>query len=231
MFRLFKWYFSLLMLFFLLSCSGNDRKNGTIPDPDKFYLDYLINAEEGDDKLTVLLRFRDEAEGDAFLLPAGMRVMLDNIPLEGDSSKRTGGFYETNLPIDSFQGKHKLVLMQQDQLIHEQTFEFFPLVLENEPGDSLSRQDLVLHLKGVKNEDFIRVIATDTAFYSEGINRLDTVRGNQLLITQSDMETLVNGPVQLLLTREWEIPLERKGNENGRLSVSYSLRREFILKD
>ncbi len=229
--RLLKWYFPLLVLSFLFSCSGKDRRTGMITDPNGFYLDYLINAEEGDDKLTVLLRFRDEAEGDAFLLPAGTMVLLDNIPLQADSSKRTGGFYETHLPIDSFRGKHTLVLKQNERLIQEQAFEFFPMVLEEGISDSLSRQDLVIRLQGLQKEDYIRVIATDTAFYSEGINRLDTIRENQLYISRADLNALVNGPVQLLLSREWEIPLEREGEETGRLSISYTLRREFILKD
>ena len=60
---------------------------------------------------------------------------------------------------------------------------------------------------------------------------MDTIRDRRLLISQYDMETLVNGPVQLLLSREWEIPLEKGERRMGQLSVSYSLRREFILKD
>ena len=165
------------------------------------------------------------------MLPPGTTVLLDNSALEADSSKRTGGFYETHLAIDSFQGKHTLLLKQGDQTIHEQSFDFFPMLLEEEPGDSVSRQDLILSLGGVQKEDYVRVIATDTAFYSEGINRMDTIRDRRLLISQSDMESLVNGPVQLLLSREWEIPLEKGERRMGRLSVSYSLRREFILKD
>ena len=60
---------------------------------------------------------------------------------------------------------------------------------------------------------------------------MDTIRDRRLLISQSDLETLVNGPVQLLLSREWEIPLEKGGRKTGQLSISFSLRREFILKD
>ena len=231
MFRLFIRFSSIFSLVFLISCSGNDRRAGAISNPEELYLDYRITAEEGNDKLTVLLRFRDEEEGDAFMLPPGTTVLLDNSALEADSSKRTGGFYETHLAIDSFQGKHTLLLKQGDQTIHEQSFDFFPMLLEEEPGDSVSRQDLILRLGGVQKEEYVRVIATDTAFYSEGINRMDTIRDRRLLISQTDLETLVNGPVQLLLSREWEIPLEKGERRMGRLSVSYSLRREFILKD
>ncbi len=229
--RLFIRFFPLLSIVFLVSCSGKDKNSRVITDPQEFYLDYLITAEEGNDKLTVLVRFRDEEGGDALLLPPGTTVLLDSSRLEADSSKRTGGFYEAHLAIDSFQGKHSLVLMQGDQPVHTHTFDFFPMMLEEEPGDSVSRQDLVLRLQGVRKDDYVRVIVTDTAFYSEGINRMDTIRDRRLLISQSDLGTLVNGPIQLLLSREWEIPLEKGDSKTGQLSISYSLRREFILKD
>lgn len=224
-------YVPLLFLMLVLSCNEKDKKAGAVSNPDEFYLDYRITAEEGNDKLTVLVRFREEEEGDALLLPPGTRVLLDNSPLEADSSKRTGGFYETHLAIDSFEGKHTLLLKQGDRIIHQQMFEFFPMGLESEPGDSIARQDLILGLLGLRDEDYVRVIATDTAFYSEGINRVDTIRDHQLLIRQSDLESLVNGPVQLLLSREWELPLEKGERNAGQLSITYSLRREFILKD
>lgn len=222
---------SLFLLVFLLSCSGKDRKARIINNPEEFFLDYLITAEEGNDKLTVLVRFRDGEEGDALLLPPGTTVLMDNRALDADSSKRLGGFYETHLAIDSFQGQHFLAVKQGNQTVHEHKFEFFPMKLEEEPGDTVSRQDLFLGLQGVREADYIRVIATDTAFYSEGINRMDTILERRILISKSDLENLVNGPIQLLLSREWEIGLEKAGRKTGQLLVSYSLRREFILKD
>lgn len=224
-------FFPLIMLFFLLSCSGRDKKPVVINEAGKLFMDYQVQAGEGDDKLTVLVRFRDGAEGDAFLLPPDAEILLDGQPLQADSVKRTGGFYETHLPIDSFQGMHHLVLRQAGKLVHDEAFNFAVMGLEKEPGDSLSRKDILLTLTGLEDEDYVRVIATDTAFYSEGINRLDTIRKRELMLRQEDLVKLVNGPVQLILSREWEKTIEENGYPIGRISINYSLRREFILND
>lgn len=224
-------FFPLIMLFFLLSCSGRDKKPVVINEAGKLFMDYQVQAGEGDDKLTVLVRFRDGAEGDAFLLPPDAEILLDGQPLQADSVKRTGGFYETHLPIDSFQGMHHLVLRQAGKLVHDEAFNFAVMGLEKEPGDSLSRKDILLTLTGLEDEDYVRVIATDTAFYSEGINRLDTIRKRELMLRQEDLVKLVNGPVQLILSREWEKTIEENGYPIGRISINYTLRREFILND
>lgn len=224
-------FFPLILFVLLFSCSGKDKKKPVISEAGKMFMDYQVQAGEGDDKLTVLIRFRDGAEGDALMLPPDAEILLDDQLLQADSSKRTGGFYETHLPIDSFQGTHHLVLRQGGKLIHDQAFRFTVMSLDEEPGDSLSRKDLVFRLSGLEQEDYVRVIATDTAFYSEGINRLDTVRDRQLFLSQSDLSQLVNGPVQLILSREWEKPIEENGYPIGRISINYTLRREFILKD
>ncbi len=224
-------FFSLLILVFLLACRQKDHKAQGHIAPEKLYLDYQVNAEEGDDNLTVLVRFSAGEEGKTLLLPAGTTILLDNVVLEADSSKRTGAFYEINLPIDAFRGKHTLVLKQGDTGLYTHSFDFFPIEIVEEPRDSITRADLVFTLKGLQPEDYIRVIATDTAFYSEGINRLDTVRKNQLVISGSDLSQLVSGPVQFVLSREWEEPLLQEGSEKGRFKMVYSLRREFVLKD
>jgi hypothetical protein len=223
--------FPFLLLIFLFSCNRKDKRAALINEVEKMYLDYQVQAQEGDDKLTVLIRFRDGEEGDALLLPPDAEILLDELSLQADSTKRTGGFYEVHLPIDSFQGMHHLLLKQGGKLIHDQPFSFSKMGLAEEPGDSLSRGELVFRFTGLEKEDYVRVIATDTVFYSEGINRLDTVRNSQLLINRNDLALLENGPVQLVFSREWEQPLDGSGKPQGRISINYTLRREFLLKD
>lgn len=222
--------FPLILLVFLFSCNRKDKR-AVINEVGKMYLDYQVQAEEGDDKLTVLIRFRDGEEGEALLLPPDAEIILDELSLQADSSKRTGGFYEVHLPIDSFQGNHHFLLKQGGKLIHDQPFSFSKMGLAEEPGDSLSRGELVFRFTGLEKEDYVRVIATDTVFYSEGINRLDTVRNSQLLLSRNDLALLENGPVQLLFSREWVQPIDAADKPTGRLSINYTLRREFILKD
>jgi hypothetical protein len=122
-------------------------------------------------------------------------------------------------------------LKQGGKLIHDQPFSFSKMGLAEEPADSLSRGELVFRFTGLEKEDYVRVIATDTVFYSEGINRLDTIRNSPLLLSRNDLALLENGPVQLVFSREWEQPLDGSGKPKGKLSINYTLRREFNLKD
>lgn len=223
--------FPFFLLIFLFSCNRKDKRAAVISEVEKMYLDYQVQAQEGDDKLTVLIRFRDGEEGDALLLPTDAEILLDELSLQADSSKRTGGFYEAHLSIDSFQGTHHFLLKQGGKLIHDQPFSFSKMGLAEEPGDSLSRGELVFRFTGLEQVDYVRVIATDTVFYSEGINRLDTVRNSQLLLSRNDLALLENGPVQLLFSREWEQPIDGPGKQQGRLAINYTIRREFFLKD
>ncbi|MBI3137823.1 MAG: hypothetical protein HYZ15_04485 [Sphingobacteriales bacterium] len=215
----------------LFSCAGKDKKARVIREAGALYLDCQVNAEEGDDKLTVLIRFRDGEDGNSVTLPEGTAVYLDDEKLIPDSSRLTGSFYEIHKPIPEFEGRHTIFLLDKGKKIYEQGLEFHPMLLLTGLADTLSRQDLVLELKGLQKEDYVRVIATDTLFSSEGINRLDTVREGRLIIRAGDFNTLVSGPVQLLLLREFEIPLRKDSGATGKLALRYQLRREFMLKD
>ncbi len=215
----------------LFSCSGKDKRTAVIPEAGALYLDCQVNAEEGDDKLTVLIRFRVEEEGYSVTLPAGAAVYLDDEKLIPDSSRLTGSFYELHKPIPEFEGSHTISLLDKGKKIYEREFEFHPMLLLTGLADTLSRQDLVLELKGLQKEDYVRVIATDTLFSSEGINRLDTVREGRLTIRAGDFSALVSGPVQLLLLREFETPFREDPGATGKLAISYQLRREFMLED
>ena len=96
--------------------------------------------------------------------------------------------------------------------------------------DSIERQELVLQLEGLEEEDYVRVLLTDTSRNGEGISRLDTVRNGQIIITKQDLETLVNGPVNLQLIREYERAVKGATERGGRIAISYGLRREFVLR-
>ena len=72
---------------------------------------------------------------------------------------------------------------------------------------------------------------TDTSFTSDGINRLDTVKNGQIIVTGKELENLVNGPVQLEFIKEFEKSIKRGTITRGRLSLSYSIKRNFLLQD
>ena len=80
-------------------------------------------------------------------------------------------------------------------------------------------------------DDYVRVLLTDTSFESEDINWLDTVKNGRVVISKENLKKVVNGPVQLEFIKEVDNPVKNGTKEGGRLSFSYGLKREFILKD
>jgi len=65
-----------------------------------------------------------------------------------------------------------------------------------EKAETIHRADLVLDLTDLNKEDYIRVIAIDTAFRSRGINEMDTIKNGRLIISKQLLKNLVNGPVK-----------------------------------
>ncbi len=96
---------------------------------------------------------------------------------------------------------------------------------------AISREDLVIKLEGLAREDYVKVLLTDTSFYSRGIDRVDTVWDGQITLTKRDLANLRNGPISLEIYREEEKELSETSDGAGRLFVSYGLRRVFELKD
>ena len=98
-------------------------------------------------------------------------------------------------------------------------------------ADTIQRNDFALELEGLEAKDYIRLLMTDTSFINNGINRVDAVTNGHMMITKDDLETLANGPVQLELIREYERQVKNDTGARGRLLITYSLKREFFLKD
>jgi hypothetical protein len=87
-----------------------------------------------------------------------------------------------------------------------------------------------LHFEGLKDKDQLRIVMNDTTFEDEGINTLDTVYNNRLDLRKY-LPSLSNGPVTLHLFKEEDRFLQKNASTKGEISITYSLKREFDLKD
>ncbi|OSZ80619.1 hypothetical protein CAP36_05035 [Chitinophagaceae bacterium IBVUCB2] len=216
----------------LAGCSGKDKSASTSFDPENIFFDYKISGRETDDNLTVLLQFRDGGEeGDAISVAEWGKVTLDGEILAGDSTKRTGFFYEAHKPAANFSGKHIITLAGGDNEEYKEDFTFERVELITPIPDTLTRDELVLEFQGLEPEDYLRVLILDTSIVNDGINRVDTLKNGRLIITKEDFENLDSGPIQLLFFRELEKPTKTSTNRGGRWLITYSLGREFFLKD
>lgn len=223
---------SILQVIFLVSCNNNEIGSGNDVKPEAIYFDYKIWGDEGNDNLTIKLQYRVGGEnGTTLTMEKPAKVELDGELIPVDSSKMSGAFYEIHKPIEKFSGEHTINFSDINEKQYKEKFRFQPLKLKTVLPEVVERGKIRLEVDGLDAGGLVRVILTDTSFASEGINRLGTVKNGQIIITKEDLENLVNGPIRMELIKEEERPVKNGTREGGRLSISYGLKREFILID
>jgi hypothetical protein len=150
--------------------------------------------------------------------------------MAADSSRRNGYWYEVNKPLDEFEGQHQIVFTNNGKTFKE-AFDFSLMSLKTEIPPVVYRNDLVFEFNGVSAGDQVRVLLTDTGFYTRGIDRIDTVTDGQIVISRYDLDNVKDGPVTIEFYRETEQELAEATARGGRLAMTFGLRREFVLKD
>ena len=222
----------LSVCFFFISCTSNEIGNGNDVNPNSIYFDYRIWGEEGNDDITVMLQYRfGGVNGTTLVLEEPSKVELDGQQIKTDSSRMTGAFYERVKPVKEFTGKHTIVFTDINQRQYKEEFSFQPIAFRTNIPAEVKRDDLVFELEGLNSEDYVRVLLTDTSFASDGINRVDTVKNGRVIISKKDLETVVNGPVHLELYKEVDRLVKDGTDEGGKLSITYGVKREFVLRD
>jgi hypothetical protein len=224
--------FTFFFFIFITGCNNGENVIIKYVDNDPLYFDYKIWGEEDRDYVTVMLQYRlkDQA-GFAKALKNPSKAEVDGTLLEVDSSKMSGFFYELEKPLDSFAGRHLITFTDSAGKIYKEPFEFIPFSLKTELPETIHRNDLVLQLEGLQQEDYIRIIALDTAFKSKGINEVDTIKNGLVVITKNKLKNLVNGSIHLELYKEEERPVKNATTAGGFLFITYGLKREFKLAD
>jgi hypothetical protein len=225
-----------VVLFFGLAvivagCIAKDKINKKI-NYDQLYFDYTINGEEGGGNVTCVFQYKEnDDEGKAINIePAKME--LDGQQIESDSARLSGFFYEVQKPVDSFAGKHTIVFITPDNKQYKNEFEFFPFSLAGELPEKVSRKPFTIQLKSFPTtQKSVRLLLLDTAFESLGFNDLIPVVNGKIVIDQFILNTIKNGPINLELYMEQEIPLRQATKAGGRISITYGLKREFDLID
>lgn len=221
-------FFVLCLACILSACMGS---TGQETETDDIFMDYKIWGEEGNDSVMVMIQFREFGPtGPTVRIQPGT-VSLDGQMIPADSSEMTGPFYTVSRSIRDFTGKHKIVFIGADKKKFEEEFSFKPFNLKTQPGDTITRDRTIIELEGLDKKDFIRVLLSDTTYPGEGLDRVDTVWNNRLILTKGTLSYLEPGPIFLELIREQEKPLRQRTATGGTLSMSYTIRREFWLQE
>lgn len=216
----------------LYSCKSRDIESSSEVNQDKIYFDYRIWGDEETDYITVKLQYRfGGPTGTTLLLEEPAGVMLDGVKIKPDSSRMTGAYYEMIIDTDEFAGNHRIVYTDLNGKTYKEEFSFYPVTLKKEIPAELKRGELVFELNGLDSVDDVRVVMHNTAADSRGINRVEKVRNGNVLISKEELENVLSGPVQLELYKETDKSLKETTPEGGKLSITYGLKRQFVLKD
>ena len=217
-------FFLSIIPVILASCLNKDKE----PDKKDIYANYFISGEEGKEFVTVFFQFSNGPEALASVLPQPAKVFLDDKLLTPDSTKRSGVFYEMQIPVDEFTGAHTIRFINEDKKEYREEFSFTPFRVLKPFDGIVNRNEMVVNVEGLRNQDLVRVVMTDTSFKGEGVNEMDTVKNNQLDLRKF-LPAITNGPVILHLFKEEERNLHN--GQRGKISITYGLKREFELKD
>ncbi|MGZ8559231.1 MAG: hypothetical protein ACXWWC_12895 [Chitinophagaceae bacterium] len=224
--------FFLFINIYFVSCTNNETINKKSLNPGSIYFDYQVWGDEGSKEVTIKLQYRyRNAEGITILPEHTGKVEFDGQVLEADTSKMNGFYYEALLPLENFGGEHSIVFTDLGNKQYREEFNFPIIYLKKEIASIISRKNLVLELAGLDSNEIVRVLLTDTSFYSRDIDKTDTVRNEKITITEMDLANLKNGPVHIEIFKEEERPLKETTKAGGWLSLSYSIKRVFELKD
>ena len=228
-----KW--RLILLAFIIigfaSCKNEDE-SAAEKRTDSLFFDYSVTGEEGRETVSCLFRFREnDLDGDPVALSETVMLTFDGLEIAADSARMAGTFYEILLPLNQFTGEHTVLFRAPSGREYTETFYFQPFSLKNELPATISRKNFKLELDGLEDNDRVAIVMTDTAFLSNDLNRLDTVRNGVLSIPMERLSEVTNGPVVLQLHKEESKKLKNSPRQGGRLLISYGLQREFVLTD
>ena len=222
----------LLFIFSYVSCTNNETPRQSKEKPSRIYLDYKIRGQENDSTVSVYLLYRlGGPSGNTLRLIDPAKVELDGDTLTVDSAKLAGAFYDVEKDAKSFVGKHTIVFTDFDSKQHNVEFVYKPFKLRTKIPAVIHRGDIVFDFSGLVNGDYVRIILADTSFRSRDIHEIDTIENNRLVITADKLKNLTDGPIILLLSKEIERPINNETGQRGKLSISYGMQREFILRN
>jgi len=198
---------------------------------EELYHDYQITGEEGASQVSILVQFRvRNSYGSTVELLPGTGIQLDGVALELDNSTQSGPMYVASRPLNEFKGPHQLVYTDTKGKKWKQDLNYPVVYLGDESifskaVDSAGFSLQILAEPAVKK---LRVLMTDTSYAGKEFDKIILLNQDHLEIKSRDLGGFKPGPIQLELIAEYHRNLGGKNQPGGALSLTYTLRREFL---
>lgn len=220
-------YFFLLVIFYV-SCTNPENKAETPVSTGPLYYTLNIWGEEGNDSVNCLFQYHSRGIEGPVIFPGEKAIVkIDQEILKTDSAHLSGPYYEMRKPIKGFNGSHSLQFTGTGNKMIKVPFEFNAFHPSPVWPGSIKRGTHQLKLENFpQTPSIVRLSMVDTSFDTNDFNEMVTVEDGKLMITAAMLRELTPGPISMEITRE-----EEKQDKNGRIWISYSLRREFELME
>jgi len=226
------WWLLVLPLLLVAACKNGDTNPGMKYKGKDLYLDYRVKAVQDRDNVSCFFQFRENGpNGKPVLLTTPAKISFDGEQLTADSAGMSGIFYEVLLPLNGFKGNHSIIYADAAGKEFREEFVFQPVDFSSEMPSVISRQNFSIQLTGLAAEDYLHIVATDTSFYSNDLNQLDTLQDGLLKMAPGQLTELVNGPITLIIYYEQKRSLKSPTKAGGSLWTTYSLQRDFELRN
>ncbi|HEY0749851.1 MAG TPA: hypothetical protein VGD26_01770 [Chitinophagaceae bacterium] len=226
-------YACLLSIVLIWGCQTPKKEpvKASLPLQD-IYLHCQVTGDDEREFVSVLVQlFRGQPEGKAIKMEEPGFVELNGVVMKPDSTPVTGYFYEMLIPTEDFRGEHKLTIADANNEQASETFTYSPFQMVSQPGNTISKQDLVFELRGLDDREPVQLVLIDTVYRTSDINRIDTVLNGKITIAKEDLQDIREGPVTLLLYKEEKRDVKAARLKGGRLNLSFGVKREFELMD
>lgn len=227
-----KVFFVVVCSLALASCLNNkaEKEESKGIDPQTIFHDYRITAEEDRENVTIMLQYRIGKDGDPLSLNEALSVKLDGTPLQPDSTRLSGAYFEAERPLAEFAGNHTISLTDARNKEHKAEFNFQPFTLAEEIPERVPKKPFSIRVSNFQEgEGEVRLVMIDTSFASQDVNEDIVIENGEIRIGNDKLANLALGPVNMEIHFEEVRPLRKISREGGRLQLSYSLRRQFEL--
>jgi hypothetical protein len=218
-------YFFLMSIVYASCTNLENKPEGTISSRPLYY-SLNIWGEEGNDSINCLFQYHSRKVDGPVIFPGEKAIVqLDNDVLKADSAKLSGPYYDLRKPKEGFNGNHLLQFTGTGNKLNKVQFTFNAFHPSTGWPVSIKRSSFQLKFKDFPSKpSVVRLSLVDTSFDTNDFNEMVTVENGKLQLTGSMLKDLSPGPISMEITLE-----EEKLEKNGKIWISYSIRREFEL--
>jgi hypothetical protein len=224
--RIKRWPVYAGIFLLLIGCRFPDGKERQIKSAADLYVTCVFTRDDSLPEANCLLQFSKEKDKKGLYLPRGAGIALDGQSLSADSTAIGEVYYEKQLSVFSFVGMHRLQLSEEKEKPITEAISITPVNVLTDFPAQWKRADITIRFAGLSKKDRLRLDLIDTSFATNDVHIDTLLNEGTLLINNSLLRNLADGPLTVYLVIEKRLSLHEL---RGEVVVRYVFRRETEL--